>query len=106
MRLIPFAIVGTGKGSYPLQDLLSGTWGVSRVVARRYARHRNCCGRMTPMYKDEIIEEVWKNRQTYTKRQGNSLARMVADLQRRQRKPLSRLVDRRQTAKGSPVRGR
>ena len=51
------------------------------------------------MYRDEIITEVWKNREAYAKRHGNSLSRMVADLQKRQQRPHSTLVDRRQARK-------
>jgi len=46
-------------------------------------------------YEDEIIAEVWKNRDEYAARHNNDLRQIVADLQKRQEKPLSKLVDRR-----------
>jgi hypothetical protein len=56
------------------------------------------------MYRDDIITEVWKNREAYAKRHGNSLSRMVADLQKRQQRPHASVVDRRQARK-RPVGG-
>ena len=47
------------------------------------------------MYKDEIIAEVWRNRDSYAAKHHHNLAEMVADLQARQRRPECRLVDRR-----------
>ncbi len=47
------------------------------------------------MYKDEIIAEVWRNREAYTEQHHHSLAEMVADLQARQKRPGCKLVDRR-----------
>lgn len=47
------------------------------------------------MHKDEIIAEIWKNRETYAKRHHHDLREIVADLQRRQERPHSRIVDRR-----------
>ena len=47
------------------------------------------------MYSDEIIAEVWRNRDAYVEECHHSLAEIVADLQRRQRDPHCRLVDRR-----------
>ena len=46
------------------------------------------------MYRDEIIEEIWKNRETLAKRCNHDLHEIVLDLQRRQRTPLNELVDR------------
>lgn len=48
------------------------------------------------MYKDEIIEEVWKNREAYATRHHHSLSEVVSDLQKRQKTPFSRIVDRRE----------
>jgi len=53
------------------------------------------------MYKDEIIAEVWKNREAYAKRHHHNLHEIVADLQKRQQTPFSRLVDRRKRPKDS-----
>jgi len=47
------------------------------------------------MYEDEIISEVWRNRDTYAEEHHHSLEEMVADLQRRQEKHRERLMDRR-----------
>ncbi|MCP3963210.1 MAG: hypothetical protein GY719_35670 [bacterium] len=58
------------------------------------------------MYRDEIIAEVWRNRDAYVEEHHHSLEEIVTDLQRRQEKHRERLVDRRpnkkiqQTAKG------
>ena len=53
------------------------------------------------MYQDEIIREVWENRDAYTKRHNNDLHKMVQDLQRRQKKSSGRIVDRRTKTKPS-----
>ena len=50
-------------------------------------------------YQDEIIAEVWKNRETYAARHHHNLHEIVADLQKRQQAPFSRLVDRRHRTK-------
>ena len=50
------------------------------------------------MYHDEIIEEVWKNREALAKRCHHNLHEIVLDLQQRQRTPLTELVDRRRTS--------
>ena len=47
------------------------------------------------MYRDEIMDEVWKNRDSYTSKHHHNLAAMVADLMSRQEKSGCRLVDRR-----------
>ena len=47
------------------------------------------------MYSDEIIVEVWRNRDAYAARHHYSLDEMVADLQERQKQPDCKLVDRR-----------
>lgn len=47
------------------------------------------------MYQDEIIAEVWKNRDDYVKKHHYSLAEMVADLQARQEERGSKVVDHR-----------
>lgn len=44
---------------------------------------------------DEIITELWQTRDQYVKRHRNSLDAMITDLQKRQQKPFSRLVDQR-----------
>lgn len=47
------------------------------------------------MYKDEIIAEVWRNRDAYAKKHHHNLAEMVADIQARQKTSHNKLVDRR-----------
>ncbi len=51
------------------------------------------------MYKDEIIAEVWRNRDVYAEKYKHSLADMVADLEARQKRPGCPLVDRRDRTK-------
>lgn len=50
-------------------------------------------------YQDEIIAEVWKNREAYASRHNHNLREIVADLQKRQQTPFSRLVDLRHRTK-------
>jgi len=47
------------------------------------------------MYKDEIIAEVWRNRDAYAEKHHHNLDEMVKDLQRRQKTSRLKLVDRR-----------
>ena len=58
------------------------------------------------MYRDEIIDEVWRLRDAYVAQHHHDLAEIVADLQARQRHPAGRLVDRRGRTRRSsrPVR--
>ncbi len=53
------------------------------------------------MYKDEIIAEVWRNRDSYAEKHHHSLAEMVADLQVRQKTTECKVVDRRDRTKAS-----
>ena len=53
------------------------------------------------MHKDEIIAEVWRNRDAYAEKHHHNLAEIVADLQIRQRKRECNLVDRRDRKKAS-----
>ena len=46
-------------------------------------------------YSDEIIAEVWKNRDAYAAKHHNNLNEMVADLRARQKRSNCKLVDRR-----------
>jgi len=48
------------------------------------------------MYRDEVIEEVWRIRDEYVKQHHCNLDEIVADLQRRQAEHPARIVDRRQ----------
>lgn len=57
--------------------------------------------RIKPMHKDEIIAEVWRNRDAYAEKHHHSLAEIVADLQLRQKKRECKLVDRRDRTKAS-----
>ncbi len=48
------------------------------------------------MYRDEIIEEVWRNRDEYAAEHNHDLAEILSDLQQRQKQnPFGTLVDRR-----------
>ena len=47
------------------------------------------------MYRDEIIEEVWRNRDEYVRRHHHDLDEIVRDLRRREQRPHSKVVDRR-----------
>ena len=53
------------------------------------------------MHKDEIITEVWRNRDSYAENHHHSLGEMVADLQARQKRPECKLVDNRVRTKAS-----
>jgi hypothetical protein len=48
------------------------------------------------MYRDEVIEEVWRIRDEYVKQHHGNLDEIVEDLRRRQAEHPSRIVDRRQ----------
>jgi DNA-binding winged helix-turn-helix (wHTH) protein len=52
------------------------------------------------IYHDEIIEEVWKNRDRYAAEHHHNLHEIVRDLQKRQEKTSSNLVDRRNRTSG------
>lgn len=54
------------------------------------------------MYHDEIIGEVWKNREALAKRHQHKLHEIVLAMQKRQQTPWSVLVDRRHRAGGRP----
>ena len=47
------------------------------------------------MYKDDIIAEVWRNRDAYAQRHNHNLEEMVADLRKREQAHPDRVVDRR-----------
>ena len=47
------------------------------------------------MYKDEILNEVWKNRDAYTSKHHHDLSEMVKELKNRQERSGCALVDRR-----------
>ena len=51
------------------------------------------------MYKDEILAEVWRLRDAYVEQHHHNLGENVADLQRRQRHPHNKIVDRRNRPK-------
>ena len=46
-------------------------------------------------YQDDIITEVWQNRDAYAARHHHDLHEIVTALQKQQQKPFSPLVDRR-----------
>ncbi len=47
------------------------------------------------MYQDEVILDVWKNRDAYARRHDNDLHKMVEDLKKRQEITPEHFVDRR-----------
>ena len=47
------------------------------------------------MYEDEIIAEVWRNRDAYAKEHGHDLEAIADDLRQRQEQHRDRLLDRR-----------
>lgn len=47
------------------------------------------------MYCDVIIAEVWRNRDAFTARHHNNFNEMLADLQKLQKRPNCKMVDRR-----------
>jgi DNA-binding winged helix-turn-helix (wHTH) protein len=53
------------------------------------------------MYRDEIIAEVWRNRDAYVRQHHHNLDEIVEDLRRRQQTPLTRVVDRRGKCAGA-----
>jgi hypothetical protein len=67
-----------------------------------YSAHRKSFfRRKLTMYRDEILTELWRVRDAYAARHHHSLREIVADLQKRQETPVSRLVDRRRRGKQS-----
>jgi hypothetical protein len=48
------------------------------------------------MYRDEVIEEVWRIRDEYVEKHHHDLDEIVEDLRRRQAEHPARVVDRRQ----------
>ena len=49
------------------------------------------------MYKDEIIAEVWRNRDAYAAQHNNDIARIAADLRKLQQRSGWQIVDRSQS---------
>jgi len=47
------------------------------------------------MYEDEIIAEVWRNREAYVAQHQHDLKRIVADLRRREEERSTKVLDRR-----------
>ncbi len=50
------------------------------------------------MRKNEILEEVWRNRDEFAREHNNDLDAMVAALQEMEKHSLSKVVDRRRKA--------
>ena len=55
------------------------------------------------MMKNDIIEEVWRNRDEFAKRHNYNIDDMVAELQKSEQNPFSRLVDRRKSAPNNAI---
>ncbi len=47
------------------------------------------------MYTDEVIAEVWRNRDAYVKKHHNDLDEIIADLRKREKTHPDQIVDRR-----------
>ena len=47
------------------------------------------------IYKDEIISEVWRNRDAYVEKHEYDLKRIIFDLKNRQKKSHCKIIDRR-----------
>ena len=60
------------------------------------------------MYKDPIIDEVWRNRDAYAQAHGHDLNKIVADLQKREKEHPGRVVNRRanRTTKANATSGK
>jgi hypothetical protein len=56
------------------------------------------------MHRDEIIEEVWRNRDAYVREHHHDLDEIVADLQRREKAHSANIVDRRKQRAKEPSR--
>jgi hypothetical protein len=56
--------------------------------------------RIATMYRDEVIEEVWRIRDEYVQQHHHSLDEIVEDLRRHQAEHPSRLIDRRRERRG------
>jgi hypothetical protein len=54
------------------------------------------------MYQDEIITEVWRNRDAYVQEHHNDLDEIVADLIMRQKTHQAKVVDRRPHRRTGP----
>ena len=51
--------------------------------------------------RDEVLEEVWRNRDQFAQHHNYDLDAIVAELQKMERHPLNRLVDRRKAMRVS-----
>lgn len=45
------------------------------------------------MYKDDIIAEVWNNRDAYARKHNNNLDEIIADLRKREQAHPDRVID-------------
>jgi hypothetical protein len=53
------------------------------------------------IYNDEIISEVWRNRDAYVKKHKHDLRRIIMDLKNRQKKSQCKIINRRMPNKGT-----
>ena len=56
------------------------------------------------MMENDIIEEVWRNRDEFAKQHNYDLNDMVSELQKMEQKPFGRLVDRRKLASNNDIK--
>ena len=59
--------------------------------------------RKVVMIKNDIIEEVWRNRDEFAKQHNYNLNEMVTELQKMKQNPFSHLVDRRKIAPNNSI---
>ena len=84
---------GNEEARKPMPRILPGLPNV--YLVRRFVHRWNYCRRNSKMYQDEIISEVWRNRDAYVAKHHHNLDEILADLNKRQKFPLSVIVDQR-----------
>ena len=78
------------------QSLLYARFALKQgMLVRKSARRLSFLARRQTMYSDEILREVWRNRDDYVEKHHHSLKEIVADMLSRQKDPNSKIVDRR-----------
>ena len=65
------------------------------MLVRKYVLLWSYYRRRLKMYKDEVIAEVWRNRDAYARKHHNNLDEIVADLRKREKSHPDRIADRR-----------
>ena len=73
------------------------------MFALKYVHHLNFYREVRHVYKDDIITEVWKNRDEYVESQEHNLSKMIFDLKKREKQSTGIFVDRRNSEKEQPA---